>query len=71
MSELVKDGVNGLLFKLNDHRSLAEKLALILNKPQLLEHYMSNIKPERTVADMVDDIESVYSRVLGLSSAKK
>ena len=64
MAELVEDGENGLLFKLNDHRSLAEKLAILLKKPSELERFMSNIKPERTVPDMVDDIESVYSKVL-------
>lgn len=63
MSELVKDGVNGLLFKLNDYHSLAQKLALVLNKRSELTNYMSNIKPERTVADMVNDIESVYTAV--------
>ncbi|MBL0188992.1 MAG: glycosyltransferase [Candidatus Obscuribacter sp.] len=64
MSELVKDGVNGLLFKLNDYHSLAQKLALVLNKRSELTNYMSNIKPERTVADMVNDIESVYTTVM-------
>lgn len=64
MSELVKDGVNGLLFKLNDYHSLAQKLALVLNKRSELTDYMSNIKPERTVADMVNDIESVYTTVM-------
>ncbi|MBK9774070.1 MAG: glycosyltransferase [Candidatus Obscuribacter sp.] len=64
MSELVKDGENGLLFKLNDYHSLAQKLALVLNKRSELTNYMSNIKPERTVADMVNDIESVYTTVM-------
>ncbi|MBK7749506.1 MAG: glycosyltransferase [Candidatus Obscuribacter sp.] len=64
MSELVKDGENGLLFKLNDYHSLAQKLALVLNKRSELTKYMSNIKPERTVADMVNDIESVYTTVM-------
>jgi glycosyltransferase involved in cell wall biosynthesis len=64
MSELVKDGVNGLLFKLNDYHSLAQKLALVLNERSELTRYMSNIKPERTVADMVNDIESVYTTVM-------
>ncbi len=64
MSELVTEGENGLLFKLNDHGSLARQLTAVLADSTLLAKFSANIKPERTVADMVDDIESVYEEVL-------
>jgi glycosyltransferase involved in cell wall biosynthesis len=64
MSELVKHGHNGLLFKLNDHHSLAAQLLALLQDPGLLGKLRSNIKDERTVPDMVNDIESVFDKVL-------
>jgi glycosyltransferase involved in cell wall biosynthesis len=64
MSELVKHGENGLLFKLNDYQSLLQQLTAVLEDRDLLPKFASNIKPERTVGQMVDDIESVYEEVL-------
>jgi glycosyltransferase involved in cell wall biosynthesis len=64
MSELVKHGENGLLFKLNDYQSLLQQLTAVLQDRTLLTKFASNIKPERTVAQMVDDIESVYEELL-------
>ncbi|MBS1989155.1 MAG: glycosyltransferase [Cyanobacteria bacterium SZAS LIN-3] len=64
MSELVKHGHNGLLFKLNDYRSLAAQLLALLKEPALLGKLTGNIKDERTVPEMVNDIESVFDKVL-------
>jgi glycosyltransferase involved in cell wall biosynthesis len=64
MSELVKHGENGLLFKLNDCESLQQQLTAVLEDRALLPRFASNIKPERTVSQMVDDIESVYEELL-------
>lgn len=66
MSELVKHGENGLLFKLNDYRSLLQQLTAVLEDRDLLPKFASNIKPERTVGEMVDDIESVYEELLSV-----
>lgn len=64
MAELVQEGVNGLLFKLNDFKHLSKQLAELLKSPAKLKQFAANIKPERTVGDMVDDIESIYAKVL-------
>lgn len=64
MAELVKHGENGLLFKLNDSNSLRAQLLSILKDRAMLKRMSENIKAERTVADMVDDIESVFEEVL-------
>jgi glycosyltransferase involved in cell wall biosynthesis len=63
MSELIRHEFNGLLFTLNDHRSLAEQLLRLLRDKNLLGALIDNIAPERTIAEMVDDIESVYNSV--------
>ncbi len=67
MSELVKHDVNGLLFDLNDAGSLCDQLLRLLNEPSLLPRLKTGIVPERTVSQMVDDIESVY-RSVGVGS---
>jgi glycosyltransferase involved in cell wall biosynthesis len=64
MAELVKHGENGLLFKLNDSDSLRAQLLSILKDRAMLKRMSENIKEERTVADMVNDIESVFEEVL-------
>lgn len=64
MAELIHHDVNGLLFKLNDHESLRQQLLKVLNDRSLIEKYRSSIKPERSVQQMVDEIEETYEIVL-------
>lgn len=63
MAEVIHHEVNGLLFELNDVNSLHQQLERILHDRQLLRRLRQNIKPERTVPQMVDDIEAVYDNV--------
>lgn len=61
ISELIEEGVNGFLFQLNDAAALREKLQKLLDDPGLASRLSANIPPERTIAQMVDDIESAYA----------
>lgn len=63
MAEIIKHEHNGLLFELNSVASLREQLLRLLNEPELLPRLRNNIKPERTIPQMVDDIEIVYRQV--------
>lgn len=63
MSELVKHEHNGLLFKLNDWHDLRDQLERVIGDRQFYEHLVGNIADERSVAAMVDDIESVYLQI--------
>lgn len=69
MSELIQEDVNGMLFPLNDYKTLSQKFQRILNEPRLLERLRNNIKPERTTSQMMDDIEVLYDKILGAKSA--
>lgn len=60
MAELIKHDYNGLLFELNSADSLAHQLNRLLSEPHLLSSLRENIAPERTIPQMVDDIEKVY-----------
>lgn len=64
MAELIRHGYNGFVFELNNVNSLAEQMKQLLADPELLERMKDNIAPERTVPQMVDDIESVYRDAL-------
>jgi len=64
MSELIKHEVNGLLFRLNDHESLKNQLLRLDKRTDgLLENMRQNIPAERTISEMVDDIETIYQQV--------
>ncbi|CAN5481513.1 glycosyltransferase family 4 protein [soil metagenome] len=64
MSELIKHEKNGLLFELNDYESLHIQLKRLVGDRALLRRFVENIAPERTIEAMVDDIETVYEKVL-------
>lgn len=68
MSELIKHEQNGLLFELNNMHSLREKLQSVITEPSRLKSFRDNISPERTVGDMVDDIERIYRQALASQS---
>lgn len=60
MSELVHHEVNGLLFQLDNVESLRDQLWRVIDDRSFLKRLREGIKPERTMAEMVDDIERVY-----------
>jgi len=62
LSELVHHERNGLLFELNNVESLRRQLMRVIEDRELLTRLREGIEPERTVQDMVDDIERVYDR---------
>lgn len=60
MAELVQHGRNGLLFELNSVESLKEQLLRLLSDRPFLRQMQQSIPPERTVAEMVDEIQCIY-----------
>jgi len=65
MAELVQPGKNGLLFAPGDARDLARQLQRLLAEPALLPTLRTGIEPIRTVADEMDQLEAIYSQVVG------
>lgn len=60
LAELIKHDVNGLLFPLNDVDALACQLDRLIAEPGLVDHLREGICAQKTVAEMVDDIEAIY-----------
>ncbi|MBA3994682.1 MAG: hypothetical protein C0469_14285 [Cyanobacteria bacterium DS2.3.42] len=69
MAEIIEHGKTGLLFKLNSAESLKEQLLRIVTDPSLLTSFRAAIKPERSVQDMVDDIEKIYAPYLRIPTS--
>jgi len=69
MSELIKHEFNGLLFEKNNVQSLSSQLFILTKNRSLFAQLVNNIKPERTIADMVDELETLYTKI-GISTDK-
>lgn len=64
MAEIIEHDRTGLLFQLNSYQSLKEQLSRVVNEEGLIERFRTAIKDERSVQDMVDDIEKIYAPIL-------
>jgi glycosyltransferase involved in cell wall biosynthesis len=60
MSELVHEGVNGLLFAPGDAADLAQKIRCILETPDILERLRGNIQPIKGLDAEMDELEAIY-----------
>jgi glycosyltransferase involved in cell wall biosynthesis len=69
--EIVTDGENGLLFKPNDPKDLAQKIVQLINDPKLRgklsEAGMKTVLEKFTMSKMMDEVESYLQDVAGVS----
>ena len=64
MAELVKDGVNGLLFEVGNPADLAVKLKRIISDPTLLNQLRKNTTPVISIDEHVEEIRTLYHSVI-------
>ena len=64
LSEVVRHGENGLLFRLEDADDLARQLRRLSEEPGLLEKLRRGIGPVKTVEEYADEIEELYDTLL-------
>jgi glycosyltransferase involved in cell wall biosynthesis len=64
ITEMIDDGVTGLLFDPDDAADLARKLQMLLDVPELLAQLRASVKPFRTLAQEIDHVEQIYQRVV-------
>jgi glycosyltransferase involved in cell wall biosynthesis len=64
-SDAVTDGKNGLHFRAGDPDALAEKMNLLLERPDLLNKFARNIPKVRTIEDQARELTTVYSKFIG------
>jgi glycosyltransferase involved in cell wall biosynthesis len=61
--EVIRDGVNGILFKPGDAEELNRKIKLLIDNPEILEKIKSNIQPVKDIVHHSQEIEQIYSRL--------
>jgi glycosyltransferase involved in cell wall biosynthesis len=64
MAELIRDGVDGLLFEAASSASLAATIQRFLDDRGLAARLRAGISPVRTEEDEVAELESLYSRII-------
>ena len=64
MAEMVRDNVDGFLFRPGDARSLAEQLQRMIDHPGELGRLAAGIQPVKAVGNEMDEIEQLYEKVL-------
>ena len=60
MAELVRDGIDGLQFKIGDSEDLREKIRMLVNNPLLLNKLRKNLGKVKTIAENAAEIEAFY-----------
>lgn len=65
LSEFVRHGENGLLFRLDDVDDLALQLRRLAGEPGLLAGLKSGIRPVKTVGEYAGELEEIYAGLLG------
>lgn len=63
MNEMIKDGVNGLLFERSDVDGIATALRRLLDEPGLLTRLQAGIQQIKTVDEMTDEYIAVYQQL--------
>ena len=64
MAELVEEGVNGLCFPPGEAASLATALRRLIEEPGLLARLRAGIKPVKTVAEEMTELQAIYRAVV-------
>jgi glycosyltransferase involved in cell wall biosynthesis len=64
MSEMVKDGQNGLTFRIGDPEDLSAKIGLIADKPDLVSTFSRNIRYPIRVEEEAFNTELVYKQIM-------
>ena len=65
MAELVKDGVNGLLFRVGDSDDLREKMEMIIKDPTIMNSMETDPESIRSIEDDANFVEDIYRRLIG------
>ena len=63
VAELVKDNVNGLLFRHNDVTSLTEKMQSVLDNPSIIQRFAGNISTVKDIREQAREIEGLYRSI--------
>lgn len=64
MSDLVEDGITGLLFKPGNADELLDKLNLLIEDRKLIKRFQGNIKPIKSIEENARELEELYRKLI-------
>lgn len=62
--EFVEDGRTGLLFEPNNPKDLYEKIMQIIENPELIEKFKTNIRPPKNIREQAKELEKIYRSLI-------
>lgn len=62
IAEVVREGIDGLLFAPGDAEGLGNRLTELLGKPSLLAALRGNVRPARTMRQSAEEMRALYAR---------
>lgn len=65
IAEIVKDGINGLLFESGNAEELREKIEYIISNPKVLDDFRENTGEVKGIEDNAKEIEEIYCKLTG------
>jgi hypothetical protein len=65
MAELVRDGIDGMHFKVGDPEDLRRCMVSIIDNPQKLDEFKVNLPKLPTITGQAELIRAHYQRLLG------
>lgn len=68
MAEMIKDGHNGLTFKVGDADDLSERISLIASNPELISKFKSNIQYPIRIEEEAFNTEQIYRSLLDIDN---
>jgi len=63
--EFVEDGKTGLLFEPNNPKDLYEKIMQLIQNPELIEKFKTNIELPKSIEEQAREIEKIYKSLIG------
>lgn len=67
--ELIRDDVDGLLFRVRDREDLERQMRRFLEDPGLLPRLAANLRPPRDTREFISEVEAFYYDSLGRPAA--
>ena len=71
MAEYVRDGVDGLHFRVGDHRDLAAKMRRLVDEPGLVDELSGDWMPIKTIAENAAETEFRYRGLVARRRVRK
>jgi glycosyltransferase involved in cell wall biosynthesis len=66
ITETIRDGIDGLLYKFRDPKDLERKMRQVLEEPGLVERLIGNLRPVLDTRERASAVEQFYYQALGI-----